>query len=212
MSVEESWQRICEWYGHHVPADEFRPASRATEEQIVALEEVLGIRLPDDMRQSYRVHNGTDRTYLVQWGDLISLEEIAAQWQTFSEWQRDDGWGEGEEYTTEDIGWGYGASYEARVPDAEQPRVTGEPIKPIWWNPLRIPVTDISGADPIFVDLDPAEGGVRGQIISYSHEVGPLRVLASSWSEWLEGIADALDAGKLVYEGDGGVYPPGYYT
>ena len=46
------------------------------------------------------------------------------------------------------------------------------------------------------LDLDPAEGGVRGQIIEFSHEVGPCAVLARSWSEWLAGIADRYESGE----------------
>jgi hypothetical protein len=49
------------------------------------------------------------------------------------------------------------------------------------------------------IDLDPPPEGTRGQVILYDHEVGPMRVVAPSFSAWLARIAAALEAGKLVW-------------
>jgi hypothetical protein len=32
-------------------------------------------------------------------------------------------------------------------------------IKPIWWNQLRLPLTDNGGGDPVTLDMDPAGAG-----------------------------------------------------
>ena len=49
------------------------------------------------------------------------------------------------------------------------------------------------------MDFDPAEGGQVGQIIEFSHEIGPTAVLANSFGEWLHELAEGLESGKFVY-------------
>jgi cell wall assembly regulator SMI1 len=166
-------------------------AKGASQRRLAAFEKRLGLLLPDDIRESYSLHNGTAGTIgLLYFGDVMSLEGIEARWNRYGMWQQDNGYGLGE-------GW--------------RPDEIKGPIKPIWWSPLRIPVTDTP--DPVMIDLDPGKGGVRGQVIKFSHEIGPTQVLAPSWSEWLKGIADQLEAGQFVYlEAERTVAPPGFYS
>jgi cell wall assembly regulator SMI1 len=115
---------------------------------------------------------------------------VLRQWREYRRWQEEEGWGAGDEYET----------------DIEE-----GPIKPVWWNPLRLPLTDNSG-DHILADFDPAEGGRLGQILEHSHEVGPERILAPSFGAWLTSLADGLEAGAYVYhEAEETVAPPGMY-
>jgi cell wall assembly regulator SMI1 len=189
MSVRESWERIASWYDRNTRPGKFWRAPGASESQIDALEEALGSRLPEDVRESYRLHNGT--SWLLHYGEVMALGDVEAVWRRYGGWQRDDG-------------YAVGASW--------QPREIKGPIKPIWWSPLRIPITDNGGGDPVMLDLDPAEGGTRGQVIDFNHEVGPLGVLASGWAEWLGAIADGLDAGEYVFhESEETVAPPRFY-
>jgi cell wall assembly regulator SMI1 len=73
------------------------------------------------------------------------------------------------------------------------------PIKKVWANPQWIPMTNGGGAAITCVDLDPAEGGVVGQVIDYHHETGPIRVQATSFRAFLARHADDLEAGKCRY-------------
>jgi hypothetical protein len=41
-----------------------------------------------------------------------------------------------------------------------------------------------------------------GQIISFSHEVGPVRVLADGLGTWLRAYAAGLEAGRYRYDLD----------
>jgi cell wall assembly regulator SMI1 len=125
------------------------------------------------VRESYLLHDGTSD--LLGFGEVMPLSRVEAMWRMYDQWQRENGYGLG--------------------PSWEPEEVEG-PIKRVWWSPLRIPLTDIGGGDPVMVDLDPAEGGTRGQVIRFSHEVGPRKVLARNWAEWLRGIADELNAGR----------------
>lgn len=189
MSVRESWKRIADWHDGNARRGRFPLAPGASERQLDALERAIGSRLPEDVRESYRLHNGTG--WLLFYGEVMPVEGVEAMWRRYSEWQRENGYGLGESWRPEEL--------------------TG-PIKPVWWNPLRIPVTDNGGGDPVMIDLDPAEGGTHGQVIKFNHEVGPVNVLARSWAEWLSTISDGLEAGKYVYiESEDTVAPPGFY-
>jgi cell wall assembly regulator SMI1 len=48
------------------------------------------------------------------------------------------------------------------------------------------------------LDLDPAPGGVAGQVIQHWHDDASQELLAPSYRAWLEAFADALDAGEYV--------------
>jgi cell wall assembly regulator SMI1 len=189
MSLENVWQRIASWYKDNTPSG-LPLAKGASEKQVARLEKTLEQTLPADIRESYLLHNGTGGAFLLYFGELMTLDGIERIWQRYGEWQRTNSYGIGDDWTT---------------------RAEG-PIKPYWWGPARIPLTDNGGGDPVFLDLDPAKGGRRGQLIKYSHEVGPQFVLAGSFAKWLKDIAHGLDDGKFVYDEEAEtVAPPGMY-
>jgi cell wall assembly regulator SMI1 len=55
------------------------------------------------------------------------------------------------------------------------------------------------------IDMDPAQGGQVGQVIDTSNEVGPLRVLAIGFREYLSQYVDDLGAGKFWYDMNSGM-------
>lgn len=187
MNIRESWKRIADWHRQNVSKDHFRLAKGVGKRRFDAFEKALGLLMPEDVRESYSLHNGS--TWLLNHGEVMSLEAIEVQWLQLNEWQQEDGYG---------IGW--------------TPTETVGPIKLIWWNPLRIPITDNGGGDPVTIDLDPGKGGHRGQVIKFNHEVGPVRVLAQGWSAWLQELADGLERGEYAYvESENMVAPVGWY-
>ena len=189
MSLERDWRRIADWYAANTPSG--LPLARgASESRIAAWEQTLGLSLPADLRESYRLHNGTGGVFLLYFGELMTLDGVERMWRRYGDWQRDNGYGVGDDWVTQAEG----------------------PIKPFWWSPARVPLTDNGGGDPVFLDLDPAKGGRRGQLIKYNHEVGPQFVLARSFAGWLGEIADGLEAGRFVYNVEAEtVAPPGMY-
>jgi cell wall assembly regulator SMI1 len=70
-------------------------------------------------------------------------------------------------------------------------------VKPDWWNPKWIPVTDTRGNN-YCIDLDPALGGKAGQIIGVWYDSRERGVIADSFTEWLEDFANGLEAGEYV--------------
>jgi cell wall assembly regulator SMI1 len=177
-SVESAWRRIKAWYAANVPPDCFRLLPGASEEQIADTERKVGLRFPDPVRESYRMHNGSGEHAVFEYGfALLSLDEIArslAMWRSH-------------------VAQGLFADLEGK-PDG--------PIKPYWWNPKWFPVTHNNGGDHHCVDLDPMPGGAAGQVIKFSHEVGPQCVLADGWLQRLSEFADALDTGTYRFDVD----------
>jgi cell wall assembly regulator SMI1 len=176
-SVTESWQRIEAWYAENVHELTDSLAQGASEAAIEQFEKEIGARLPDDFKESVRVHDGGD--WWVPWrhGDLLSLEGILRQWRMYSDWQAKGEYATGDDWVPRDM--------------------TG-PIKPVFWNKRRIYVTDNSG-NHLTLDLDPPAGGTYGQVLHHSHEVGPTGVVARGWAEFLKMLVDDLESGKYVY-------------
>jgi cell wall assembly regulator SMI1 len=75
-------------------------------------------------------------------------------------------------------------------------------IRPVHWNTRWVPISHNNGGDHQCIDLDPARGGTVGQVIQFSHEVGPVRVLAVGFGAWLRTYAEELDAGHYRYDPD----------
>lgn len=149
---------------------------------IARLEKLLGTQLPDDIRESLKIHDGGYWWVLPNFGELLPVGEIERQWSMYRDWQQEGTYGnDSSNWEAEDI---HG------------------PIKPIFWNVKRIPITDNSG-DHLMLDLDPPGDGTYGQIIDHSHEVGPKRVVAASWSEFLANLVDDLESGKYDLDEEG---------
>lgn len=189
--IASAWQCISAWYAANTPAGTLVLAPGATEDELAHFEGEIGFSLPQDLRASFALHNGTlNEGFLLHHGELLSLRQILHLREQYLQWQREENWG--------------------LEPDYKAEYITG-PIKSIWWNALRLPLTDSSG-DAATSDFDPPTGGQPGQIIEFDHEVGPRRVLASSFGQWLNGIAEGLENGEYVYyEEELTVAPPGMW-
>lgn len=180
-SIAESWKRIAAWVEEHAPAYGFKLNAGASTKAITAFERTIETKLPDDFKESVRLHDGGDGSMPPNEGEFLSLDQILQQWKMYKGWQEEGN------YANDD--W--------------PPRDIKGPIKPIFWNLKRIPITDNSG-DHLILDLDPPKEGVYGQIIHHNHEVGPTEVLAPSWADFLRQLVEDLESGKYVYFEDEG--------
>ena len=139
----------------------------------------MGLTLPADVRESYRLHDGSRDEYgILPWGYfLLPLPCVLDSWRAWK------------------------AQLDREPRDAAPTEPKG-PIRPVYWNPRWVPVSHNGGGDHQCIDLDPAAGGRAGQVIQFSHEVGPLCVLAAGFGQWLQGYARDLEAGRYRFDKD----------
>ena len=187
-TVDEAWDRIEAWLKTNAP--KWKPLRRgATDAQLAKAEKDLGLKLPADVKASYRRHNGTDDHGFfpdpagadVNWY-LLALSAMVGE---AGEWAEllDDG------------------DFDDSKPKADRS------VRREAWNTKWVPFTGNGGGDCWCLDFAPAAGGVRGQVIYVSHEMAPRERLAKSFRDWLGGFVVALEAGAYGYEDGRGLVP-----
>src|SRR5262249_6127270 len=131
----------------------------------------LGFPLPEAVRESYLVHDGSNGLWICEQGFLMPLAAPQS--------------GRLAGYGVLDLWRAMAQVGEAMA--AERSAPTG-PIRDDWWNGRWAPLTENECGDMICLDFDPAPGGTLGQVIDWWHEQGATRVLATGFQEWLEGL------------------------
>lgn len=180
-SIVESWERLAAWYAENAPDYSFFKLNPgASQKQIAAAEKTLGLKLPADFKESVKIHDGGDICWIQPfYGELLSLERIIEQWSMYRNWQQ-----EGDYADPESDEW-------------QASKLRG-PAKKNFWNTKRIHITDNSG-NHLTLDLDPPPEGMYGQLIDHDHEVGPRKVVAPSWAEFLAALVKDHESEKYVY-------------
>lgn len=185
--MQAIWEPIEAWLAVHAAdlLDTLRPGATAAE--IEEAENFLGVSLPEDVKTSYRIHDGQwaaeDKADLQQWKDyglynmhqLLSLARMKNNWRV---WQ--------------DVNENLEPKYKW---------VTLESGKTIaTWSDKFIPLSSDGCGDAYFLDLSALlMGGNVGQIIEY-HDCDGLYMTAPSFRAWLETFAADLEAGQYWYD------------
>src|SRR5262245_22120808 len=74
--IAELWGRIVDWYRANAPTYRLRLAPPASPEDLRASEKRMGVELPDDVRASYRLYDGSAGAAIFPYGYyLLSLSE-----------------------------------------------------------------------------------------------------------------------------------------
>lgn len=182
--VAASWDRLDRWFDRHLPevAAELRPGASAA--AIEAFERATRRTLPDDVRASFRIHDGQRnpcRTTGCIYGlALMSLDQILEDWE-LSRRPPDDG-----------AAWEGARSYPAGAVQACRSH-------PGW-----IPLTHDWSGNHLGVDLAPGLKGTWGQVIVFGTSEYRLFVAAESWAAFLTDYYSALRTGDFRVE-----RPPG---
>ncbi len=175
--MNELWNRLKTWLEQNAPEllETLQPA--ASEKKIAALEQHLGVRLPEDYRAFLALTDGQKEyaEFNFHDGELLSTKSIKTQWNIWKE-LLDDG-------TFED--------------STSQPQLG---IRGDWWNARWIPFTHDGGGNHLCLDLDPAKGGAVGQIISMEHDNGERLIMFNNFSHWLEQLLEDLQSGEIVFD------------
>lgn len=180
-SIDLLWQRIEAAMRAHAPDALQRLAPGADDQAIKQLEAVIQLALPQEFRDSYRVHEGGYTVGLVTSMEAMPLAQCAAIWTMLADLLHDGEWAtQSPYYFTEEVaraGWQAG------------------PVKPAWWQRSWIPLATDAAGNLSCLDMDPAPGGTPGQIIDWDHECGPSRVLFTGFEQLLATFADQVEQG-----------------
>ncbi|WP_165452349.1 SMI1/KNR4 family protein [Paenibacillus thalictri] len=170
------WDRMENWLKVHAPDVLADLNEGASEPEISGLEDVIGFALPDDIKESLRIHNGQsgDAQWLIAGWELLSTERILEEWkvwkelsdkESFTEWNADP----------------------------------QEGIANVWWQPAWIPLTYNGCGDHHCVDLGATEDGANGQIITMWHDSGERALLAKTYTQWFEYIVQTFESHDAEY-------------
>lgn len=170
QTMQRLWKRVetqlrIEAEFEKMPAEaalrDFQPG--ATEEELQTVETALGVVFPEEVKASYRIHNG--KMVIGDPGQrlrrLCSLQEMVRTWEMMKKYAS----GEKVQRTDDWLTW------------------EGQPIRVRMetWNVNWIPLLEADG-DLFCLDLAPTPHGQMGQIIESDAENGTdHRWLAPSW-------------------------------
>ncbi len=173
-SISECWRLFEE----HLPVGVELP-SGAGEPQLDAAQNELGHPLSPDLREFFRIHDGTGGVYFFPF-------EI--------------GNGEHVVLSLED-GIKHLKRQRARYSDGPQEPYCGPDWKPpfevksICWHESWLPFTDNGCGDGMFVDFAPQPAGSLEQVVDWWHEGAVTTLIADNVVEWFNELVRKLDDG-----------------
>lgn len=174
--MDDLWTRLESWLSSNAPelVDQLRPGADA--DALASLEHELGVTLPDDVRASLAVHDGTEESAgLVGGWDLLPVEIIASEARLMRGMVEDGAFGE--------------ATANAH------PKLAGP-----WWNPAWLPIVSSGSGHFLCVDLAPGPEGRVGQVVLFLHDAPERYVVAPSYRAWLEAVVRDLESGAYTRE------------
>jgi cell wall assembly regulator SMI1 len=186
--MQALWDRFERWLVSCAPAEALASLGpAASDAEIVEFEALLCVTLPADVRASYRIHNGqrTDAfprvDGLIDTRTLLSLAEIRHEWTVW------------EEILDSGAFNGKGGAPKG-------------PVRPDWWHPRWIPITNDDAGNHECLDLAPAPGGAVGQVISFRRDDQNRIVRAPSFAAWFDAYVTSCERGEFAYsEALGGI-------
>ena len=189
--VDESWRRIEAWLGEHLPGVKATLRPGVSDADLAKFEETLGRPLPDDVRESWKIHDGQKEGRgnppgLIYGKSLLALvsRDTMAGRSALEEWQN--------LARRVDLGASAEDPGETSFPPGAIRRCFGcRGWVPLHWDGNR---------NYLGIDLDPGPNGVVGQVINFGGDEHRKFVLATSWGRFLEDFADELEAGNFVID------------
>jgi cell wall assembly regulator SMI1 len=170
-TITAIWDRIEAGIRARDPDERRSLPASASFDDIRRVEDAIGLQLPQAVRESYLLHDGSNGIYICEQGFLMPLigsEKGSLQdYSILNLWQR--------------------MLPVAKMMAQERSNPAG-PIRDDWWHLRWVPLTENECGDYVCLDFGPAEGGRKGQVIDWWHEQGATRVLANSFTEWLAGL------------------------
>ena len=205
--IHEIWEKIDKWLDREFPELGDDMENGATVSDLNAFEKDLGISLPLDFRESYKIHDGQvslgKTRGLVFSYPLMDLESIAGEtnvWrkvyqkiQGRSEYFSDNADAKGSSKQHKGI-YSRFVSNQRSVPEGA--------TQPLYCHPNWIPFVKDNAGNNIALDLAAGPKGHWGQVILFGRDYDTKIVVASSFSEFLFNLSQDLEDGKFEIDED----------
>jgi cell wall assembly regulator SMI1 len=181
-NMREIWLQIDSWLASNAPVVLASLQPGADDGAIRDAESLLGVSFPNNVRESYRIHDGqraerVSHPLLDDGWELLSLQGMVAHWKS----------------------WASALDKGVFQNAAARPQ---PPIQGNWWHPAWIPVATCHTGSNICLDLAPSEKGHYGQLIAVLHDDPARHLVAGGWSEWLTHFLHDLHRGMYFYSDD----------
>jgi cell wall assembly regulator SMI1 len=193
----DCWNSYKSALARFAPDDLTHLAPGAEQHEIEAVENLMSLKFPAELRYAYRLHNGLALSakgkehslFLKQsWWPLDKVSEL---------WKFNDETGRRWEDEDDDF-----------ISEMNPKVFNALHIKPIAFSKGWIPIASCSDFHHkwvcICLDLDPAPSGTRGQLIMVSGRGDDPLLMASGFNAWLLNIATSLETGDFTVDAASG--------
>ena len=208
--VAESWRRIEAWLEEQLPVLKLSLRPGVSRTDLKKFEKAIGRPLPDDVRESWMIHDGQRPIPYVPDDPMFNVEDyddLLTKGVVFGSammplLDRKDclasrpALGHGTFWTgmveASERGEDDGMLVEFSEGSTSSPEGAIQRLHACWaW----IPLIEMGDSDQIGIDLDPGPNGVVGQVINIGRDQEEKHVLATSWAHFLEDVSDELGPG-----------------
>ena len=176
-----AWSDFERWLSENCAEFDGVLNAGATPEQLEAVESQLGIKLPDDFKSLYRIHDGQAEGSpgLFDGMEFLSLSGMLFEHKRLSEFVASEGIGKIDFGITADRG-----------------------ISPVYWKKSWVPFIRHDCGNYYCVDLDPTCEGVSGQIIGMWLMPPERSLLGRSTGDWFQRYVLQVLDGEYEYSED----------
>ena len=164
--------------------DDYEELLGATEEEISAFEEKLGISLPEDVKELYRYKNGSK--FFALFPCIIGERDMAFNLMSLEQVEKSKGYFQNKDALLTD--------YPDYFTKEDIERMKDERIKPYLFNKKWFPFAEYCDSCFLMLDFDPGKEGKEGQIICYIHDPDEVVYVTGSLTELVENIMEEIES------------------
>ena len=185
-SMQKQWQWFENWIAKNAPEVLNDLNDGCSLEQLLEVENEIGIKLPQSFKDFYLIHNGQkDEDYfgLFYGVSLLPLHKILEEMRIWN--------GIIDEYGEEGMKENFDNFQTSLMPDKVKAKYTSKR-----WIPFAI----IWDSNYLGLDFDSGVSGTVGQVINFGREEEQKAVLGNSFEEFINWYVQELDRGNYLIE------------
>jgi cell wall assembly regulator SMI1 len=184
VDVSAAWKRIEACLAGFSPDYPTTLAAGAKEKDLVAAEKAIMRQLPEEVRQSFLIHNGQrGGGRAVFYGlEFCSLKQTQGEWKMWAELAEDE-------------------ALKLEHRDSASATPTGT-IQLRYANRDWVQLVNTGGSNYFGIDLGPGDKGLSGQVITFGRDEEHKVVLAWSWGWFLNDLAEELERSNFRFHQD----------